>query len=251
MWAHRLSRLPAAASLLVWALLWELVGRYGGIDLIPPISAILVAVVELVQLPSFHTALLMTAEAFGIGMLLSILIGIPLGVLIGISRPAEKMLGVWINIFISAPLTALVPALMPLLGIGQTTVVATVFLFAAWVIVIDTRAGIAHASRSLVDMGRMFGASRGQIFFKILLPAALPEILTGLRLGVIRGIKGVIIGQLIMALVGFGALFELYLQGFLMTRFWALVFIIFALAFVLVEIVSRIEKRFDFYASAR
>ena len=131
-------------------------------------------------------------------MAMAIVVGIPLGVAMGVWRPAEKLLNVWVNIFISAPLTALVPALMPLLGIGQTTVIATVFLFAVWVLVIDTQAGIRHVGGSLVDMARLFGAPPAQIFFKVLLPCALPEILTGLRLAVVRGVKGVVIGQIII-----------------------------------------------------
>jgi NitT/TauT family transport system permease protein len=246
-----LDRIPSGLSLLVWAAVWELIGRFGGVDLIPPMSSIAVKAFEIVQTDSFLKALSVTAQAFGTGMVLAIVIGIPLGVLMGIWRPAEKLLNVWVNIFISAPLTALVPALMPLLGIGQTTVVATVFLFAVWVLVIDTQAGIRHVGSSLVDMARLFGGTRTQIFFKVLLPGALPEILTGLRLAVVRGVKGVVIGQIIIALLGFGELFELYLQNFLMEEFWALVFVVFALAFVLVELVGIVERRFDFYASSR
>jgi NitT/TauT family transport system permease protein len=244
-------RFPAVLSLLVWAALWEVVGRVGGSDIFPPISAILLTAVEVVQTASFRRALAMTAQAFGIGMALSILIGIPMGVLMGTLRSADRLLNVWVNIFISAPLTAVVPALMPLLGIGQTTVVATVFLFAVWVIVLDTRAGVEKVSRSLVDMARMFRATRSQMFFKVLLPAALPEILTGVRLGVVRGIKGVIIGQIIIALLGFGEMFELYLQTFAMKHFWALIFIVFAIGFLLVEIVAAAERRFEYYASSR
>lgn len=246
-----LDRVPSGLSLLVWAVVWELIGRFGNVDLIPPMSSIVVKAAEIVRTDSFLAALSVTAQAFGIGMALAIVVGIPLGVAMGVWRPAERLLNVWVNIFISAPLTALVPALMPLLGIGQTTVIATVFLFAVWVLVIDTQAGIRHVGGSLVDMARLFGGTPVQIFFKVLLPGALPEILTGLRLAVVRGVKGVVIGQIIIALLGFGELFELYLQNFLMEEFWALVFVVFALAFVLVEAVGVVERRFDFYAGSR
>ncbi len=244
-------RVPAVLSLLVWAALWEIFARVIESDIFPPLSTILLTAAEIVQTVSFRKALVMTGQAFGIGMALSILIGIPVGVLMGTLRAADRLLNVWVNIFISAPLTAVVPALMPLLGIGQTTVVATVFLFAVWVIVLDTRAGVEKVNRSLVDMARMFRATRTQLFFKVLLPAALPEILTGVRLGVVRGVKGVIIGQIVIALLGFGEMFELYLQTFAMRHFWALVFIIFAIGFLLVEIVAVAERRFEFYASSR
>lgn len=244
-------RLPAFISLMAWAALWELTGRLLDSDLVPPLSTVLLSAWELVQLSSFQRALGITARAFAIGMAFALVVGIIVGALMGTFRPVDRLLNVWVNIFISAPLTALVPALMPLLGIGETTVVATVFLFAVWVIAIDTQAGIVKVNRSLMEMGRMFGATRRQLFLKIMLPAALPEILTGVRLGVVRGVKGVIIGQIVIALIGFGEMFEVFLQTFAMDRFWALVLIIFALAFLLVEAVALVERRFEFYAKAR
>lgn len=244
-------RIPMFLSLAVWALLWEVGARFAQNDLLPPLSAIVVTAVNLVQTSSFQKALLVTARAFAIGMALSLVVGIPVGVLMGKVEAANKILNVWVNVFISAPLTAVVPALMPLLGIGETTVVATVFLFAVWVIIIDTQTGIRTISRSLVEMADSFGATPRQMFFLILLPSAMPEMITGIRLAVVRGIKGVVIGQIVIALIGFGELFETYLQTFSMDRFWALVLIVFAIAFVLVELIALVERRVVFYARMR
>jgi NitT/TauT family transport system permease protein len=244
-------RIPSALSLLIWAALWEVAARVFQNDLLPPLSTVIAAAFDVIRLPTFWKALGETVRAFGIGMALALVVGISVGVLTGLSRSADKLANTWINIFVSAPLTAVVPALMPLLGIGQTTVIATVFLFAVWIIVLDTQAGIRKVSGSLVDMSKVFGATPSQRFFKILLPGALPEILTGIRLGVVRGIKGVVIGQIIVSLLGFGALFEDYLQAFAMARFWALILIVFSLSFLLVEVIAAIERRVDFYASAR
>src|SRR3546814_974378 len=89
-------------------------------------------------------------------------------------------------------------------GLGQTTIVMTVVLFAVWIIVLDARAGVHGISPSLVEMAQVFGASRWQAFSKIYLFAALPEILSGVRLGMIRAVKGVVIGQLLVSIIGFG-----------------------------------------------
>ena len=69
-------------------------------------------------------------------------------------------------------------------------------LFAIWVITLDSRAGIMHVSPSLTEMADSFGAKRWQLYTKILLFAALPEILAGIRLGLIRAVKGVVTGEL-------------------------------------------------------
>ena len=153
-----------------------------------------------------------------------------------------ELLGMWANIFESSPLTAIVPALMALLGFGLPTMIVTVSLFSVWVIALDTQVGVANASPSLLEIGRSFGATPRQVLTKIVLFAALPEILAGVRLGLIRGVKGVVIGQLLIAIVGIGYLFERYSRGFLMAEFWALLLIVFAFAFVLSEAVGFFER---------
>lgn len=162
-----------------------------------------------------------------------------------------KILGTWVNIFVSAPISALVPILMAVIGIGETTVVVTVFLFAVFVIILDTFVGVKQADRSLVEMARAFGARPYQLYTKVLVLSALPEILAGVRLGAIRGVKGVVIGQLLVAIIGVGELFELYSQYFLMEEFWALVVLVFMFAFALSEAIAFLEKKVEYYASAR
>ena len=79
----------------------------------------------------------------------------------------------------------------------------------------------------------------------------MPEILGGIRIGVIRAVKGVIIGQLLVSIVGFGALFELYSSNFLMSHFWAVLVVLFALAFTISELLAWLERRVAFYAAKR
>ncbi len=246
-----LSRYPMSSSLLCWAVIWELVGRLGLIQLLPPLSQVLGAMGEVVSTATFARAVVDTLLAFTIGMAIAIVAGVAIGVAMGRSRIADDFLGLWVNLFLSAPLTALVPVIMILFGFGQTTIIVTVVLFAIWIIVLDTRAGVRNASPSLIEMARSFGASPAQLYGKVLLLAALPEILTGIRLGVIRGVKGVVIGQLLVSIVGLGELFELYSRSFLLEQFWALTLILFAFAILLAEGVAALERRVDYFAGTR
>ena len=243
-------RVPMMASLLVWCVVWEIVGRLDLMVMLPPFTEVLRAAVDLVQTPSWQSATVTTLRAFVTGMALSIVLGIPLGILMGRSRIADDLLGMWVNIFSSAPLSAIVPVLMILFGFGEKTIVAAVFLFAIWIIVLDTRAGVRHISPSLIEMARSYGASR-RALYKIILWAALPEILAGIRLGLIRGVKGVVIGQLLVAIVGYGALFETFSRNFRMAEFWALTIILFAFAIVISGLIERVEAKVEFYAGAR
>jgi NitT/TauT family transport system permease protein len=244
-------RIPMAFSLLVWFVLWEVVGRLELVSLIPPFIDVLAALVEVVPSPTFIEAASITLQAFVIGMALSFVVGIGVGILMGTSRAVGSLMGMWVNIFESSPLTAVVPALMALLGFGLPTMVVTVFLFSVWVIALDTQVGVERVNPSLIEMGRSFGASKRVLYWQIVLRAALPELLAGIRLGIIRGLKGVIIGQLLIAVIGVGYLFELYSRNFLMPEFWALLIVLFAFAFIASEAVAYFERKVSLYASSR
>lgn len=244
-------RVPMAFSFLVWFALWEVVGQLGLISLVPPFTDVLVALAEVVPSASFIEATTVTLQAFVIGMVLSLVIGIGVGIAMGRSPAVGSLMGMWVNVFESSPLTAVVPALMALLGFGLPTMVVTVFLFSVWVIALDTQVGVERVNPSLVEMGRSFGASNRVMYTQIVFRAALPELLAGIRLGLIRGMKGVIIGQLLIAVVGVGYLFELYSRNFLMPEFWALLIVLFTFAFLASEAVAYFERKVSFYASSR
>jgi NitT/TauT family transport system permease protein len=240
-----------AFSLLVWFVLWEIVGRLDLVSLIPPFTDVLASFGEVVSSEAFAEAVSITLQAFGIGMGLALAVGIGVGILMGASKTVGSVMGMWVNIFESSPLTAVVPALLALLGFGLPTMIVTVFLFSVWVIALDTQVGVERVNPSLLEMGRSFGAPKRVLYSRIVFRAALPELLAGIRLGLIRGLKGVVIGQLLIAVVGVGYLFELYSRSFLMSEFWALLIIVFAFAFIASEGVAYLERKVAFYASSR
>ena len=244
-------QLPAMSSLILWGILWEVVGRVGATFFIPPLSEVLVTLFSIIGTPVFVKALSETAYAFTMGVTASIVIGIPVGILMGKNRLLDELLLPWVNIFLSAPLTALVPVLMVLFGFGMKSIIITTALFAIWIIILNSRAGVMQINRSLVEMAHSFGASPIDALIKVYFWAALPEILGGVRIGIIRAVKGVIIGQLLISIVGFGALFELYSSNFLMSHFWAVLVVLFALAFTISELLAYLERRVAYYAAKR
>jgi NitT/TauT family transport system permease protein len=244
-------KLPGMSSLILWGLLWEIIGQSGLTFFIPPLSEVIKTLFEIIGTPAFSKALFETGYAFLAGVFFAIVIGIPVGLLMGTSRLIDELLLPWVNMFLSAPLTALVPVLMVLFGFGMKTIIITTTLFAIWIIVLNSRAGVMQINRSLVEMARSFGASKWDSFSKIYIWAALPEILGGVRIGVIRAVKGVIIGQLLVSIVGFGALFELYSSNFMMAHFWAVLIVLFALAFMISEFFAYLERKVAYYAAAR
>ncbi len=244
-------RLPAMSSLILWGLLWEVVGLLDLTFFVPPLSEVIVTLLQVIGTAPFLKALSETAYAFGAGVFFAVVIGIPVGILMGKNRLVDELLLPWVNMFLSAPLTALVPVLMVLFGFGMKSIIITTTLFAIWIIILNARVGVMQINRSLVEMAHSYGASPLEAFYKIYFWAALPEIIAGVRIGVIRAVKGVIIGQLLISIVGFGALFELYANNFLMAHFWAVLVVLFAMAFTVSELLAYLEHRVSFYAAKR
>ena len=244
-------RLPGMSSLVVWGLLWEMIGRADVTFFVPPLSEVLTTLYSIIGTVAFKNALAETAYAFSLGVFFAVTIGVITGILMGKNRLLDEFLLPWVNVFLSAPLTALVPVLMVLFGFGMKSIIITTSLFAVWIIILNSRAGVKQINRSLVEMANSFGASPIDAFFKIYFWAALPEILGGVRIGIIRAVKGVIIGQLLISIVGFGALFELYSANFLMAHFWAVLLVLFGLAFSISEFLAYLERKVAYYAAKR
>ena len=244
-------RIPSAVSLLLWCGIWEIVGRYELVFIFPAFSGVLVEFWNLMGEGSFHRAAISTLRSFSYGMFFAVVGGVALGFLMGRVEAANRLLGMWVNIFASAPLSSLVPVLMLLFGLGQTTIIITVVLFAIWIITLDTTAGVRHVSKSLVEMGQSFGATRWQLLYKIIFWAALPEILAGIRMGFIRAVKGVVIGQLLVSIIDFGRMFTTFSRNLYMEEFWALTLVLFIFALTISFLIGELEKRVDYYASQR
>lgn len=243
--------IPPVFSLLIWIGLWEVAGRMELAFILPPFSSVVSELTTLIVRPDFLAAAWQTFQAFAIGMFFAILGGIALGFVMGTSKTANSILGMWVNIFASAPLSSLVPVLMLLFGLGQLTVIVIVVLFSVWIVTLDTYAGVLHTSNSLKEMGRSFGASKRQMLFKILLWAALPEILAGVRLGLIRAVKGIVIGQLLLSVVALGRMFRTFSDNFQFEEFWALTLILFVFALMFSTLIGYFEGKVAYYAGTR
>ena len=159
-------QLPQMSSLILWGLLWEVVVRLEITFFIPALSDIFVTLMEISTTKVFLTALSDTGYAFLLGTVSAIVIGIPLGIMMGKNRLLDELLLPWVNIFLSAPLTALVPVLMVLFGFGLQAIVITTALFSIWIIVLNARTGVMQINRSLVEMAHSFGATPRDAFFQ-------------------------------------------------------------------------------------
>jgi ABC-type nitrate/sulfonate/bicarbonate transport system permease component len=195
-------------SLVVFLVGWELLGRYVLTNKLffVPISDVAVVFWKLVQNGQLGVDAAASFTAIAYGMALAVIFGVAFGVVLGASRTVADYSEVYLNALYSTPLVAVAPLLILWLGIGLASKVAVVFLISVFPIVISTAAGIRNVDRNFLDVARAFGATKFQIVSKVLVPAALPFVITGIRLAIGRAIVGVVVGELFGATAGLGFL---------------------------------------------
>jgi NitT/TauT family transport system permease protein len=200
-------------SLIVVLLAWELLGRFVLTNRLFFVPASSVAE-ALVSMAADGTLLLHVSASFRsvlFGMALAIVVGVAFGVLLGTSRTVSDYTEVYLNALYATPLVAIAPLLILWLGIGIASKIAVVFLISVFPIIISTASGVRNVDRHFIDVARAFGGKRRQIVAKVLMPAALPFLLTGIRLAIGRAIVGVVVGELFGANAGLGYL--IYTSG--------------------------------------
>jgi NitT/TauT family transport system permease protein len=222
--------LPALAAVAGLAVLMEVLGRLDVSLFLPRFSSVVAVWWDMVRTGPLLRTLATSVRALLLGYAAAAAGGIVVGLLLGRYRGLARTFEPYVNAMMSAPLVALVPVLITLFGISEVVVVVTVFLFAFFVVLVNTRTGLESTDPSLVAMARSFGAGELQTFRKIYLPAALPAIMVGLELGAVTAVKGLVIGEMLVALTGMGELLAKYANMFLVTRLYAVILTILVLA---------------------
>ena len=187
--------------------LWELGSRAGMVNRAffgRPTGIIEAGLIE-IQTPRFYADLSASVSEFLLGYMLALLIGIPVGLAAGWFRRLQYALDPWLNFFNSLPRIALLPILVILFGVsGPGAKIAVVFLGAFFSIVIPTLQGVRTVDRRFLDVARSFRASRGRLFRSVVVPATVPFIITGMRLGIARALIGVVTAELYTQTEGIG-----------------------------------------------
>ena len=218
------------AALLGLAVGWEVVGRLDVSMFVPPLSRVLETWWHLLGDGTLPRAASSSLLSLAKGFVPAAGLGVAVGLAMGRFAVVRHVLDGWVNALMSAPLSALVPVLIALFGVRDTVVAATVFMFSFFVIVVNTLTGVRGTDRSLVDMARAFGAGELSLFRRIYLPAALPAVMLGLRLGVVQAVKGMVVGEMLISLVGLGERLIYYGNTFLITELYAVILSVLVLA---------------------
>jgi NitT/TauT family transport system permease protein len=232
-----------ALSIIGGLVIWEILGPKANQLFMSYPSAILVGARDLVVSGELQTALLESARPLVLGFVAATVVGILVGLLMGRYRLLEYSLDPWVNAFYAMPLVAPVPLIMLWLGLGFNAKVFIVFILTLFPILINTYAGVRNVSQSLVDVATAFAAKEREVFTKIILPASLPYIMAGIRLGVGRAIIGMVVAEFLTSLSGLGALTIKYANNFKTDRMLVPVVILMAMGILLTAGVELLERR--------
>ena len=193
-------------SLAVVLTLWQVFGAKVDPVLFTTPSAIAAAAVTMIGSGELWNYLAPSLVVLLLGLSTAAVVGIAIGLLLARFWVLDVALGVYITFLYSTPTVALVPLIVLWAGFETTAKVIILFLFAFFPMAINTYQGVKNVDPRLIEVGRAFRCSEGQLWTNIVLPAALPFIVTGLRLAVGRGLIGMVLADLYTAISGIGYL---------------------------------------------
>lgn len=229
-------------SLIIATGLWEFLGR----DVNPLLgtypSAIINAFFSMLQTGRLQDALIQSSQPFVAGYLVAAIVGIPVGLLLGRYRFLESSLGIYVTAGYATPLIALVPLLILWFGLGFMVKAVVVFLLSFFPICINTWFGVKAVPKTMIEVGTAFCASQTAIMRGIILPATIPYIMAGLRLGIGKAVIGIVIAEFLTAISGLGGIIITSANSFRTAEMFVPVILIMVLAVVLTALVGWLEK---------
>ena len=236
-WLYRL------LAFAIFGAVWQIATLGSKNLLVPTFFETAIAFPQLLLDPVVWRAMLISNQALVVGFAAAIALGIPIGLLMGRYRAAERFTNVYINIMLVMPVAALIPLMLMSVGIGLASRVIIVVLFSITMVIVNSRTGVRQVDPALIEMARCFGATERDIWRRVLLPGALPAIMTGVRIGLGRAITGMVIVELLLVSVGLGNLVNRFSANFQPERLYALIIIIVLEALVLISLARWIERR--------
>lgn len=187
-----------------------------------------------------------SAQGFGAGLGLSIVVALPLGVVLGRSDLLNAIFDPFVTAINATPRLVFLPVIMIWAGVGFGTVTLIVFLGAVFPLLINTYSGVRNADRLLINVVRSFGANEWEINKLVVLPNSLPYIVSGLRLAIGRAVLGVVVAEFFGGTTkGLGVIMVNAAQGFHVDVVFVGLFLFMLVSLVMTGIVKVIENRLN------
>ena len=232
----------AVASFLI---LWEVAAPLGWVkvaDISRP-SMVAKALVELSASGEVFHHLAISLKGFILGFALALLLGVPVGLILGRYRILTLLFDPMLMAMYTTPRIAMLPLLVVWFGVGVGATIAVVFLGAIFPILVNTAVGVRGVNSVWVRAVRSFGGNEWHIFTKVLLPGAVPPIMAGIRLGIGRGLLGMVVSEMFASTEGIGRQISLYGESFQVAELIALITVVSLVGLLSVNLMRMIEER--------
>lgn len=239
-------RVLAAQGLVALALIlgMQLLNALAGNLVMPSPLAVLGQSIEMWADGTMLWALWESLAVLFAGFGLAATSGVVLGVLLGGFPFMGRVCAPFVMAMNSTPGAAFIPLIIVWFGLYTEAKIVLVWQAAVFPIIISTTSGIANANRDLTEMAQSFGASRRVLFWQVMVPDALPVILSGLRIGAAISTVGTVIAELTMAQSGLGGLMITAGNRFQMDRYFAVVIVLMILGTLISMALRQAERRF-------
>jgi ABC-type nitrate/sulfonate/bicarbonate transport system permease component len=233
-----------AGLLLLALLVWEAAarGRWLDPDFVSPPSRIVLALADLTN-PRILAAARLTATEVLVAFTLAAVIGVGGGLLIGHSGFAYRAVRPMVLFLFSMPKMVMLPLFILFFGIGLLSKAVFAFSLGVFPVLLNVITGARMVEPTLIAAATSMGASRPAIFAKVVLPASLPAVVTGLRVGMTQTVLGVLLAELYAANTGLGYYVALYSQTFKPAQLFALFFLVAAISILVNEALRVLERR--------
>lgn len=229
-------------SLLGILLIWEVYGRQTNPILFTYPSAIAQATVDMIADGTLIEGLKQSLFVLSIGLGLGIVGGITVGLLIGRSTMATAMTDIPIVALYATPMVALVPVLVLWFGFGTSAKIFIVFLFTVFPVLMNTARGVREVDANLIEVARAFCTRERQMWGHLVLPSALPYVVTGIRLAIGRGLVGIVIAEFYTSISGLGYVIVTNANTFETDRVFVVVVTLMFLGVLLTKGVEILER---------
>jgi NitT/TauT family transport system permease protein len=235
------------AGVVTLGLLWEFLPRIGVLDayFIPPLHVVLGAVVDLAQSGELWRHLKASLVRSGVGFFLATGLAIPIGAAIAWYRPVRQVTQPVFEIYRNTAALALLPVFTLILGLGESSKIAIITYACFFPILLSTIAGVATVDPQLLRSARVLGLSPVATFRKVVFPAAVPTIFTGIRIAGAASILVLIAAEMVGAKAGLGFLIMYANFNFLIPKMYAAILVTTLLGLAVNYSLVALERRFS------
>ncbi|HEY4375238.1 MAG TPA: ABC transporter permease [Burkholderiales bacterium] len=206
-------------------------------------SRIAGALLEIVREPLFLSHVTTTLYELLAGFFIGAGLGVATGFVLAECPLIERVVAPYFTALNSLPRVALAPLFILWLGIGPWSKIVIAATLVVFIIIGNTLAAARNVDADMLTVARLLGARRGQLFLKVVLPAAAPVVFAGLRLGVIYAMLGTVVGEMIAANRGLGYMLSFYAGSFQVSQLMATLVLLVALSTALSGATSWLERR--------